>query len=50
MTVDLLQPKGQEVLRRLIAVTDVVFENSPTETMDKLGISYETVKGDESRP
>ena len=44
MTVDLLQPKGQEVLRRLIAVTDVVFENSPTETMDKLGISYETLK------
>ena len=43
MTVDLLQPKGQEVLRRLIAVTDVVFENSPTETMDKLGVSYETL-------
>ncbi len=44
MTVDLLLPKGQEVLRRLIAVTDVVFENSPTQTMDKLGISYEKLK------
>ena len=44
MTVDLLQPTGQEVLRRLIAVTDVVFENSPTDTMDKLGISYEALK------
>ena len=44
MTVDLLLPKGQEVLQRLIAVTDVVFENSPTQTMDKLGISYEQLK------
>ena len=44
MTVDLLQPKGQEVLRRLIAVTDVIVENNPTETMEKLGISYETLR------
>ena len=44
MTVDLLQPKGQEVLRRLIAVTDVIVENNPTETMEKLGISYEMLR------
>ena len=44
MTVDLLQPKGQEALRRLIAVSDVIVENNPTETMEKLGISYEMLR------
>jgi crotonobetainyl-CoA:carnitine CoA-transferase CaiB-like acyl-CoA transferase len=44
MTVDLLLPKGQEVLRRLISVSDVIVENNPTQTMEKLGISYEMLK------
>ena len=44
MTVDLLQPKGQEALRRLIAVSDVIVENNPTETMEKLEISYEMLR------
>ena len=44
MTVDLLQPKGQDALRRLIAVSDVIVENNPTETMEKLGISYEMLR------
>ena len=44
MTVDLLQPKGQEALRRLIAVSDVIVENNPTQTMEKLGISYEKLR------
>ena len=44
MTVDLLQPKGQKALRDLIAVSDVIVENNPTETMEKLGISYEMLK------
>ena len=44
MTVDLMQPNGQDALRRLIAVSDVVVENNPTETMEKLGISYEKLR------
>ena len=44
MTVDLMQPRGQEALRRLIAVSDVIVENNPTETMEKLGISYEMLR------
>ncbi len=44
MTVDLLQTKGQKALRDLIAVSDVIVENNPTETMEKLGISYEMLR------
>lgn len=44
MTVDLLQPRGREALQRLIAVSDVIVENNPTETMEKLGISYEMLQ------
>ena len=44
MTVDLLQPEGQKALRGLIAISDVIVENNPTETMEKLGISYEMLK------
>ena len=40
MTLDLLQPKGMELFQRLVAVSDVLIENNPTETMEKLGISY----------
>ena len=44
MTVDLLQPEGQKALRGLSAISDVIVENNPTETMEKLGISYEMLK------
>ncbi len=44
MTVDLLKPRGQKALRDLIAVSDVIVENNPTETMEKLGISYEMLR------
>ena len=44
MTVDLMQPKGKNALQRLIAVSDVIVENNPTETMEKLGISYEMLR------
>ncbi len=40
MTVDLLRPEGKEVFRRLVSISDVLVENNPTETMEKLGISY----------
>ncbi|MCH8086571.1 MAG: CoA transferase [Chloroflexi bacterium] len=44
MTVDLRIPSGMEILKRLIKECDVFYENNVTETMDKLGISYEMLK------
>ena len=44
MTVNLLDPGGREVFDRLVAISDVLVENNPTETMEKLGISYESLK------
>jgi crotonobetainyl-CoA:carnitine CoA-transferase CaiB-like acyl-CoA transferase len=44
MTVDLLQPNGKRALMDLIAISDVIVENNPTETMEKLGISYEQIR------
>ncbi len=44
MTVNLLEPGGREIFDRLVAISDVFIENNPTETMEKLGISYESLK------
>lgn len=44
MTVDLLQPSGMDIFKRLVAVSDAFVENNVTETMDKLGISYELMR------
>lgn len=44
MTVNLLDPGGREIFDRLVAISDVFVENNPTETMEKLGISYESLK------
>ena len=41
MTVDLLRPEGQQVLDRLVEVSDVFVENNPTRTMERLSISYD---------
>ena len=44
MTVNLPDPGGREIFDRLVAVSDVLIENNPTETMEKLGISYESLQ------
>ena len=44
MTVNLMDPGGREIFDRLVSISDVLVENNPTETMEKLGISYETLK------
>ncbi len=44
MTVNLLEPGGRDIFDRLVAISDVLIENNPTETMEKLGISYESLK------
>ena len=44
MTVDLLTPEGKEVFQRLLGISDVLVENNPTETMEKLGLTYDALK------
>ena len=44
MTVDLLRPEGRAIFDRLVEISDVLVENNPTETMTKLGISYDELK------
>jgi crotonobetainyl-CoA:carnitine CoA-transferase CaiB-like acyl-CoA transferase len=44
MTVDLLRPEGLDIFKRMVAISDVLVENNPTETMQKLGISYDELR------
>ena len=41
MTVDYMQPKGLDVLKRLVAISDVFVENNAYGTVDKLGLGYQ---------
>lgn len=43
-SVDTRAPEGMEALRRLVAVSDVFYENNAVGTMEKLGITYEWLK------
>ena len=43
-TLDIRKPEGLEILARLVAMSDVVLENSAVGTMEKLGISYEWLR------
>lgn len=43
MTVDLGKPKGKEIFRRLIKVSDVFVENNSTGVMERLGLDYENL-------
>ena len=43
-TVDIRRPEGMDILARLVAECDVVYENNATGTMEKLGITYEWLK------
>jgi crotonobetainyl-CoA:carnitine CoA-transferase CaiB-like acyl-CoA transferase len=44
MTVDLTKPKGMDILRRLVKLSDLFIENNAPSTMDKLGITFEWLK------
>ena len=43
-TVDLRRPEGLDVLRRLVAQSDIVYENNATGTLEKLGITYDWLR------
>jgi len=43
MTLDLKNPKGVEVLKRLVATSDIVVENFRPDVKHRLGVDYETL-------
>ena len=49
LALDLRHPRGQEVLRRLIAGADVVVENLKPGSMNRLGLGYDHVKAENTR-
>jgi crotonobetainyl-CoA:carnitine CoA-transferase CaiB-like acyl-CoA transferase len=44
VTIDLHQEQGQEVFRRLVAVSDVVFDAFRPSVLDRLSLTYESLK------
>ncbi len=44
MTLNLKQPKGMALLKRLIAVSDVVIENFSARVMERFGLDYEGLR------
>ena len=44
VTIDLRQEQGQEVFRRLVAVSDVVFNAFRPSVLDRLSLNYESLK------
>ncbi len=49
VVIDFTKPAGQLLIRRLIAMSDVVVENFKTGTLKKYGLSYDDVKSDNPR-
>lgn len=45
MAVNLKHPEGVGIFKRLVKISDVVVENFTPGTMEKLGLSYEDLKG-----
>jgi crotonobetainyl-CoA:carnitine CoA-transferase CaiB-like acyl-CoA transferase len=45
MTVDLMRPEGLDIFKRLVPKADLLIENNSVETMDKMGLSYDVLKG-----
>ena len=44
ITLDVDQPEGREVMRRLLQTTDVVVANMPPRTLSGLGLDYESLR------
>ena len=44
ITLDLRQPRGAELFKQLVAISDVVLENYSAGVMSKLGIDWETLR------
>ena len=44
LTLDPMRPEGQEVVRRLVATSDVVVANLPPQTLSAMRLDYESLK------
>ena len=44
MTVDLRQPAGREVLRRLVRISDAAVENNTPGSLERMGITYDWLR------
>lgn len=44
MTLNPMKPKGQEIVRKLVASADVVIANLPPETLKAMGLDYESLR------
>jgi benzylsuccinate CoA-transferase BbsF subunit len=44
MTLDLMEPGGLEIFKRLVAISDVLVENNAPDTIERLGITYEQLR------
>jgi crotonobetainyl-CoA:carnitine CoA-transferase CaiB-like acyl-CoA transferase len=45
MTLNPMKPAGREIVKKLVAVSDVVIANLPYEDLQRMGIDYETIAG-----
>lgn len=43
LTLNPMKPAGREIVKKLVAVSDVVIANLPYEDLQKMGIDYETI-------
>lgn len=44
MTLNPMKPKGREIVSRLVAESDIVIANMPTETLEQMGLDYATLR------
>jgi crotonobetainyl-CoA:carnitine CoA-transferase CaiB-like acyl-CoA transferase len=49
ITVNLKSPEGQEIIKRLAAVSDVLVENYLTGSLDRMGLGYEHMHAENKR-
>ena len=44
MTIDLTKPRGKEIYKRLVGLSDIIIENNVLNTMEKLDLGYDELK------
>lgn len=43
LTLNPMKPQGREIVRKLVAISDIVIANLPYEDLQKMGIDYDTI-------
>eukprot|EP01034_Spumella_vulgaris_P005654 gene5654-7220_t len=43
LTLNPMKPEGREIVKKLVATSDIVIANLPYEDLQKMGIDYETI-------